>query len=131
MFERSDEQFVNAARYRAVRRNLMAQLGRKRKGSVFCITLYLVLMILQGLLLFLPTSAPSAVQFSNMFSFLAANSTVVIEVLFLALVVAEIARFYSLDTKIKMLRMLDALDEPGKNDSKHLKPAAFQDALSD
>lgn len=101
MFEKSDQQFANAAKHKAVRRQLLASLKERRKHSRFSRILLTVVSLLQVLLLFF------------MFQVSDRPSLDVLGLFGLALVfsvsgaVSETSRFYALDTQIKVIRMME------------------------
>jgi hypothetical protein len=101
MFEKSDQLFANAAQHKAVRRHLLASLQERRKHclSVLFASSAAAVALLIVLVMSTQVSSSSAWLVPGLLGFGLLSLT--------AAAISETARFYALDTQIKVIRMME------------------------
>ncbi|MEN3942436.1 hypothetical protein WJU23_14145 [Prosthecobacter sp. SYSU 5D2] len=101
MFEKSDQQFANAAKHKSVRRQLLASLQARRKHCLP--VLFSISAAAVGLLIALVMTT----QVSWSSSWLVPGLLGFGLLSLIAVAISETSRFFALDTQIKVMRMME------------------------
>lgn len=110
MFKESDQQFANAAKHKAVRRQLLDRLRMKRKDSRRSIIVLSASSLIQLAVVLSVAWISFSREVLGLFSLALLFS--------LAAAVSETARYFALDTQIKMLLLMEtagAEESPGSS----------------